>query len=273
MTTVTVLNRDDWGASADYPRRGYLIGPQRRTEVFIHHTVITDDDDSPNEWDSLDEVRRRMRVLQTIRPDLGRDVPYSMVAFCMTDGDLVLCEGRGLARTGAHTENHNRSAIGIALQGNFDDNLPRHLDSQLEALGRWLAGLRSQGFTNLGSVRPAGREVWAHRDVKSTRCPGERLMAKLGLIRFVDDEEDNEMAMDKATWKIVQQALQAQDPPLYAGKTIDGIPGRNTDIALQAFERRMKLTPRGVMGTSNDPEAGIWPASREMLFVLAAPRD
>ena len=81
MTTVTVLNRDDWGASADYPRRGYLIGPQRRTEVFIHHTVITDDDDSPNEWDSLDEVRRRMRVLQTIRPDLGRDVPYSMVAF------------------------------------------------------------------------------------------------------------------------------------------------------------------------------------------------
>ena len=62
-------------------------------------------------------------------------------------------------------------------------------------------------------------------------------------------------------------ALQALDPPLYAGKPIDGLPGRNTDISLKAFERRMDLEPRGVIGASGDSAAGIWPATRELLFL------
>lgn len=266
---MILLSREQWGARRDLPRLGDPVERRERTEVFIHHTVIIDNDLTPNEWENVDEIHARMQVLQIVRSrDLGADVPYSMVAFCMAEGGLVVCEGRGLDRTGAHTANHNRSALGVAFHGNFESlPLPRHFDTQLAELGAWLKHLRlMQGFLNLGNVRPPERDVWAHRDVAATLCPGQGLVDRLKLIRFV---EIDEMAMDKATWKTVQRALQALDPPLYAGKPIDGIPGRNTDISVQAFEKRMELEPRGVIGTANDPEAGIWPATRELLFALA----
>lgn len=264
---MMILSREDWGADPKLPRKGHQIGASKRTEVFIHHTVIPDNDATRNEWENLDEVRAKMRILQTIRrKDLGTDVPYNFVAFCMADGELVLGEGRGLSRTGSHTANHNRSAIGIAFQGNFEDYaLPVHFDAQLADLGRWLNKLRwEEGFENLGSSHPKGRDVWGHRDIKATLCPGEKLYDKLELIRFL---EAHEMSMDKASWKKVQTALQALNPPLYSGRVIDGIPGRNTSLAVTAFERRMDLEPRGVIGTANDPQAGIWPTTRELLFV------
>ena len=266
---MIVLSRDEWGAWVDLPRRGHPIGPAMRSEVFIHHTVIVDNDTTPNEWENLDEVRTQMQRLQTIRPDLGLDVPYSMVAFCMADGELVLCEGRGIGRTGAHTQGHNRIALGIAFQGDFERlPLPRHLDRQLKTLSDWLRQLHTeQGFVNLGSVRPDGREVWGHREIRATACPGQHLFRKLGLIQFV--EEDDEMMMDRPTWRKVQTGLQALQPPLYAGKRIDGLPGRNTNTAIRAFERRVGLDAQGVMGTSNEPKSGIWPATRELLFTAA----
>ena len=264
---VTLLTRREWGADPTLPRRGSPVDPQERTEVFIHHTVIVDADASPNEWQSLDEVRSKMRALQRIRPDLGLDVPYSFVAFCMADGGLVLAEGRGFDRSGAHSVGHNRSAFGISFQGNFETGpLPTHFEARLTALGDWLRTLRESGaYPRLGSQRPPGRQVWGHRDIKNTDCPGRLLFERLGRIRYLDQED--EMAMDKPTWKKVQTALQALDPPLYAGKPIDGLPGRNTDISLQAFERRMDLEPRGVIGASGDSAAGIWPATRELLFL------
>jgi hypothetical protein len=79
----------------------------------------------------------------------------------------------------------------------------------------------------------------------------------------------SEMMMDKETWKRVQRALQALDPPLYAGKPVDGVPGPDTNTAVRAFEKRADLTPRGVMGPLGDSSSDMWPASRELLFVTA----
>ena len=265
------IGRAKWGADKKLPRRGYLIGPLHRTEVYVHHSVIVDADATANEWETLDEVKSNMRRLQRIRPDLGSDIPYNMVAFCMSDGELALCEGRGLSRTGAHTRNHNRSALGIAFQGDFENNaLPGNIDTQLADFAAWLRDLRNnQGFTNLGATRPDDKHVWGHRDSPTARtaCPGQKLYDKLALIRFIDEEDETEM--DKSTWKLVQRALQAQNPQLYAGKTIDGKPGKNTHIAIRAFEKRMALDPRGVVGPPNDPVASIWPATRELLFAIA----
>ncbi|MGI9204716.1 MAG: peptidoglycan recognition protein family protein [Woeseiaceae bacterium] len=266
------LSRSSWGADKKLPRKGHLIGPLPRTEVFIHHTLVVDSDSTTNEWETEREVAARMRQLQRVRPDLGMDVPYNFVAFCMSHGELVLCEGRGLKRTGAHTKDRNRSAIGIAFQGNFQSGaLPYKFDSQLLQLAAWLRDLRNKkGFDRLGYSRPRRSQVWGHRDAKAakTLCPGQSLYDRLALIRFVDAED--ETAMDKSTWKLVQRALQAQEPPLYARKAIDGKPGRNTNTALRAFEKRMSLTLRGVVGDANDPEAAIWPATRELLFATAA---
>lgn len=268
---MILLSRANWGADTNLPRRGHPIGPLRRTEVYIHHTVIVDADSTANEWETLEEVKSMMRRLQQIRPDLGLDVPYSMVAFCMSDGELVLCEGRGIGRTGAHTRNHNRSALGIAFQGDFEFTaMPENIDAQLSEFATWLRDLRTeQGFRNLGNSRPKNRQVWGHRDssTASTACPGKKLYEKLSLIRFIDEED--ETTMDRSTWRVVQRALQAQNPPLYAGKRIDGKPGRNTHIALRAFEKRMALETRGVLGVSGDPAASIWPATRELLFATA----
>lgn len=240
--------------------------------MFIHHTVVVDSDSTANEWETEIEVAARMRHLQKIRPDLGMDVPYNFVAFCMSHGELLLCEGRGLQRTGAHAKDHNRSAISVAFQGNFQSGaLPYKFDSQLLQLAAWLRDLRNKkGFDRLGYSRPERGQVWGHRDAETakTLCPGQNLYERLTQIRYIDAED--ETTMDKPTWKLVQRALQAQEPPLYAGKAIDGKPGRNTNTALRAFEKRMSLTLRGVVGIANDPAAAIWPATRELLFATAA---
>jgi len=112
-----------------------------------------------------------------------------MVAFCMSNGDLVLCEGRGVDRQGAHTKGHNTRGIGIAFQGNFepeDTPLPTNLNANVLALAAWLRKLREQeGFLNLGTDHPGDREVFAHKDVKQTDCPGRHLIARLAMIRFL----------------------------------------------------------------------------------------
>jgi peptidoglycan hydrolase-like protein with peptidoglycan-binding domain len=116
----------------------------------------------------------------------------------------------------------------------------------------------------LGTLRPPDRQVWAHRDIKTTHCPGTHLYDRLELIRFLEEEDEN--MMDKATWKKVQTGLQSLDPPLYANRPIDGKPGSNTNRAVRAFEGRIGFTPRGVMGSFDDSSSGMWPATREMLF-------
>lgn len=80
---------------------------------------------------------------------------------------------------------------------------------------------------------------------------------------------ESEEIMDKETWMRVQEALQALTPPLYEGKDIDGRPGQDTNTSVRAFEKRMNLTQRGVMGPFGDPTAAMWPATRELLFIIA----
>ena len=74
--------------------------------------------------------------------------------------------------------------------------------------------------------------------------------------------------MDQDTWKRVQEALQRLDPPLYKGKLVDGLPGKNTNTAVRAFEKRVGLPQRGVTGPLADPTATMWPATREILFAI-----
>ena len=184
---IVLLSRGDWGARTDLPRRGDIVNRASRNKVFIHHTVNIDSDATNNEWENLDEVNRCMRQLQTGRPDLGLDVPYNFVAFCMAGGELVLGEGRGLDRSGAHTPGHNHSALAVSFQGNFEElPLPANLEAQLIALGNWLRERRElDGFVNLGSTRPLGREVFGHRDNQATLCPGKHVFDRLSLIQFL----------------------------------------------------------------------------------------
>ena len=84
-----------------------------------------------------------------------------------------------------------------------------------------------------------------------------------------ESTSESEEAMDKETWMRVQEALQALTPPLYEAKEIDGRPGQDTNTSVRAFEKRMNLTQRGVMGPFGEPTSGMWPATRELLFIIA----
>ena len=193
------MPREAW-ADLDLTRKGLFVAPEKRTEVFIHHTVTVDADDTPSVWESYGEIRDHMHKLQTIRPDLSLDCPYNVVVFILgRDPRLVLAEGRGLYRSGAHSPGHNTSALGIAFAGNFERDDPWELTHVLggfgtdQPLSQWIDDLREHlGFVNLLKSRPpvdeqAGllvreRRVWAHSDIEATACPGKHLRSRLWMI-------------------------------------------------------------------------------------------
>ena len=195
------LTRQEWGADDSLPRLGAIVPGDERTEVYIHHTVAIDSDATPNIWETMHEVTTWMQRLQTIRPDLGKDVPYNYVGFFMPD-ELVICEGRGSHRSGAHTIGHNRSAIGLAVHGNF--NLPTFgLTSYLPAIGAFLWSLQVNKLPFLGTNHPPGRDVFGHRDVYQTACPGNNLYALLDDIKIEPPEEEDDDMTDEQ-WSTIQ---------------------------------------------------------------------
>lgn len=191
--TIEYLTRTEWGARTDLPRRGVIVAPDRRTEVHIHHTAAIDtSDDTPNTWDLADALGYQRR-LQTVRPDLGLDIPYSFVAYLGEDNRTVwIMEGRGEDRSGAHTAGHNTVGIGFSFGGNFDiatpaADLQRAVDT-IEWFARYLRTQRD--MINLGTSRnPHGWQVWGHRDTKNKSCPGNHLYPLLAEVDFLGDDD------------------------------------------------------------------------------------
>ena len=195
---LNFFSRSEWVTDSNLPRLGGRVPRSERTHVFIHHTVTPDSDSTPNIWETEAEMKKRMRGLQTIRPDLGLDVPYNFVAFLMANGDLNICEGRGEDRTGAHTKGHNTRAIAVSFAGNFEDLSVAGADlkGKMRLLSYFLGWLRFNpshpdygqfpAMRNLGSLTPQGRKVFAHSDITSTACPGTKLTRHLDEVDFLD---------------------------------------------------------------------------------------
>ncbi len=176
---VIYLSRREWGADESLPRLGQEYPADVPTEAIQHHTVIIDNDATPNLWESAAEVIPKMRQLQTIRPDLGLDVPYSYVAFLMQythKKGLILCEGRGPYRRGAHTKYHNRTGRAMAIEGNTSIGGP--LTAYTEMLSWAWGWIKDEhGLVNLGTGNPnRGGVVFGHRDFSQTVCPGQHMM-------------------------------------------------------------------------------------------------
>lgn len=195
---VTYLDRNSWGSRRDIPRLGRIVPRNSRTKVIIHHTVIVDSDTTKNFWETEDEVIQKMKQLQTIRPDLGKDVPYNFVVFLKNapTPSIYVCEGRGEDRSGAHTGGHNTAGIGIAFQGDFH-NIATDLETYVPLVSLFLGWLKfapnnpSYGgpydpMRNLGTDRPSNRQVWCHRDLGSSSCPGDHVVTILSALKFTD---------------------------------------------------------------------------------------
>lgn len=195
---ILYLEREDWREHTELPLLGSIVPLRDREYAIMHHTVVIDPDTTPNIWETLHEVKRKMRRLQTIRPDLGLDVPYSYVVFLMADGSIIICEGRGRHRRGAHTKYYNRRGIAMAIQGNLE--LAVDLNPYVGLLGDAWSWLKyDQGLSNLGKQVPGPEaQIFGHQQLsepfRPTACPGTTLMAVIGRIRFKRPEEEEDMA-------------------------------------------------------------------------------
>lgn len=101
------------------------------------------------------------------------DIAYSFVEF--PSGRIY--EGRGWARTGGHTLNHNSTSHAVCAAGNYMTLVPT------VAMLEGTAWLVVEG-RRLGKVSEWGM-VGGHRDVGQTACPGDKLYAQLPYIREV----------------------------------------------------------------------------------------
>ena len=118
---------------------------------------------------------------------------------CIRDSTkgVDICEGRGEDRSGAHTRHHNTHGVGIALAGDFHNKTTSIVEvaSRIYLLSFFLGWLRHSAsgpgygnytpMRNLQEMRPAEREVYAHKDFKATACPGKIFEPHLKQITFL----------------------------------------------------------------------------------------
>lgn len=198
-----IMFREEWDKSGR-PRLGgppqpgkRFIHPHERLGIIEHHTVTVDNDATKNVWEWVDEeIKPHMERLRTIRAgDLGEDVPYSWCKFCMPGGKLVVCEGRGNMRSGAHTYPYdgypyNTKYMGNVWVGNFED-YAININPWLPANNRFNGWLKYDiGMENLGPIQYHGGIPGA-----STACPGTFIKRKLSKMGYTEPErEEDDMA-------------------------------------------------------------------------------
>ena len=186
---ITYLRRDQWGAYDHLARLGWVVPITQFVGLVVHHTVIVmhDYDADGYHYGDLDDISAYMRYLQgAARPDLGSDVPYSFVLFeGENDDDVVICEGRGFYRTGAHTIGYNSSRWGCALAGDYTEREPSD--------GQW-AGLNWLGAQLADPVN--AQPTLGHRDTVATQCPGNSAYPLLHLAQppfTVEEPKEHDM--------------------------------------------------------------------------------
>ena len=159
---MNIIKRVQWGARQ--PKQTPVVIDVTVHDVFVHHSATPAP--LPN-----DEVAA-MRSVQNYHMDTNgwNDIGYSFVV--MPSGNVY--EGRGWGVVGAHTEGHNSTGYGICVEGNYMQELPAL--AALQSVAALIdAGIAEKWITVV--------QVFGHRDVFATACPGDNLYSKLDLIR------------------------------------------------------------------------------------------
>lgn len=179
-----VFSRAEWGARP--PRTGYTFTLARH--IGIHHTA-TVEDWAASTWE---ECAARVRAIQTYHIDTRgwNDIGYAYVV--CKHGHLFQAREDDDDTTdvqGAH-DGFNKGSTGISAFGYFHppvDHQPT--EAQLSAIVRlsaWIASRR--GIDPLGRSLYAAYgspvdNVYGHRDVSPTACPGDDLYSRMDALR------------------------------------------------------------------------------------------
>ena len=124
----------------------------RWTHIIVHHSAGYDTDET-----EVDAIRR-----QHITEKQWRDIGYHRVVE-RVDGLYQALDARPLYDIGSHAKGWNSRALGVCFIGNFMEGPPP--SEQLEVGAVEIAGL-----CYLTGI-PV-ENIWAHRKVKPTACPG-----------------------------------------------------------------------------------------------------
>jgi hypothetical protein len=184
-----VWPRASWGARP--PKQGYTYTVAGH--VALHHTA-TVEDFAASTWD---ECAARVRAIQTYHMDANgwNDIGYAYVV-CRHGDVFQAREDDDDARDvqGAH-DGLNRGSTGISAFGYFHppvDHRPTPEQvSALVSLTAWIAGLRAFDPLGRSLYEPLGApvdNVYGHREVGATACPGDHLFALKEPIRAAASE-------------------------------------------------------------------------------------
>jgi len=161
---VDLRIRSDWTSEA--PRLQRLNTASAFTKLTVHHQGT-----GVNESLHCDEVVADIHnVLDGHFQRRFGDIGYHMVI----DRAGRVWEGRELKFIGAHVAECNEGNIGVMLLGNFERQKPS--DKQLISLRSVIEATRDQ------FAIPA-QQVFGHRDLGQTLCPGRHLLNYVHLIQ------------------------------------------------------------------------------------------
>ncbi|GHV21350.1 hypothetical protein AGMMS49959_10350 [Planctomycetales bacterium] len=163
---ISAVSRKQWHANE--PLAGKMTTMNGCNRITIHH----EGNPKPNNDGNPTAVAASLRGIQKAHcqsMDAG-DIGYHFII----DRQGLIWQGRDLRYQGAHVKSNNSHNIGIMCLGNFE--LQQPTQAQLNALGK-LSRALSKGY------RIPPNQIFAHRELRSTACPGKNLYAYVQTIR------------------------------------------------------------------------------------------
>ena len=183
-----VVNADENGLKYTWP----LQYPQSVKKFIIHHTATTGNLDKP------EQAIRDIYYYHAVTRGWG-DIGYNYIV----DPNGKVYEGRfgGEGVIGAHSGPGNNGSIGIAVLGNYETTpIPEDVITSISQFVHKKAKIH--GIETDGSSLFRGKEmenIFGHRDIMSTQCPGVYLYAKIpviGILAAINFEEKEKFVKD-----------------------------------------------------------------------------
>jgi hypothetical protein len=257
----SVVSRAEWGAR---PPSGSYEYCQPSTHLCVHYTASQGLPD-----DNLSECAAHVRAIQAYHMDSRGWIDVGYNYLICRHGTIFEARGGGDDVRGAH-DGYNCDSMGVCAIGYFHPpyNEPvtsAILDSYI-ALFAWKASqnhIDPKGRTLYRSYGALMDNLYGHRNVRNTSCPGDALYAQLGFLR-----EEVQARLDGTPTplgNLVGLILEAGSNVRLAGATCDLTPGgRRVVTGSDGYYRFEDLTA-GQTYTVSVTHAGHVPQSKSRL--------
>jgi hypothetical protein len=159
-----VIARSSWAGGAPVPALMDRMLPVNK--ITLHH-------DGMNAFTSAsqaDAAERLENIRLAHRGHNWGDIGYHYVI----DPAGRVWEGRPLMYQGAHVRDQNEGNLGVCVLGNFERQAPNQ--AQLNTVEHFVAALMTR-------YRVGVRNVYTHRELAATACPGRNLQPRLVSMR------------------------------------------------------------------------------------------